>query len=78
MKFCIAVVAAVFLASSVDAFSPSQAILRRPATFLASTPDGGEERIAKLRASAAKARADADRLNEVRCDIVNLITLESA
>jgi hypothetical protein len=76
MKFSIAVVTAVFLASSasVDAFSQQSAI-RRPATFLASTPtdpDGGEERIAKLRASAAKARADADRLNEVRYDISSL------
>jgi hypothetical protein len=65
MKFSSTVIAAFFLASSVDAFSTSQAF-SRPATLLKSTPDGGEERIAKLRASAAKARADADRLNEVR------------
>lgn len=74
MKFSTSVIAAFFLASSVDAFSSSQAF-RRPATFLASTPESGDDKIAKLRASAAKARADADRLNEVRCEMFYLITL---
>jgi hypothetical protein len=74
MKSSSTVIAAFFLASSVGAFSSSQA-LRRPATFLASTPDGGDK-VAKLRAAAAKARADADRLNLVRCFVFFFITVD--
>jgi hypothetical protein len=64
MKFSSTVCAVFLLASSsVEAFSSSQAF-RRPVTFLASTPEGADK-VAVLRAAAAKAREDADRLTKV-------------
>jgi hypothetical protein len=70
MKFHIASVLLVLtrLANSAYAFAPSRNTSFRYSSSLASTPEG-DDKIAALRAAAAKARADADRLTKVRTSI---------
>jgi hypothetical protein len=69
MKFSVQTLI-VLLASSTQAFtigSRRHAAVRQSTTTLSMSSEG-EDKIAALRAAAAKARADAERLREVRIE----------